>query len=68
MVLEKGLPFSQPFQNTQSGNGFVILGLMLLLGVFAGAHFGFTLLPYGEYLWMLLLLVLNFFGWKLAFR
>ncbi|BFH59695.1 hypothetical protein [Paenibacillus azoreducens] len=68
MVLEKGLPFSQPFQNTQSGNGFVILGLMLLLGVFAGAHFGFTLLPYGEYLWMLLLLVLNFFGWELAFR
>ncbi|GIP28864.1 hypothetical protein J23TS9_39940 [Paenibacillus sp. J23TS9] len=68
MVLEKELPFSRPFQNTQSGNTFVFLGLMILLGAFAGAHLGFTFLAYGEYLWMLLLLVLNLIAWKLAFR
>lgn len=68
MALEKGLPFSRPFQSSQSGGGFVIFGLIVLLGVFAGAHFGFTFLPYGEYLYMLLLLVLNLIAWKLAFR
>ncbi|MWV46452.1 hypothetical protein GRF59_22870 [Paenibacillus sp. HJL G12] len=68
LILEKELPFSLPFQNTQSGNGFVILGLIVLLGVFAGAHLGFRFLPYGEYLWMLILLVSNFIAWKLTFR
>ncbi|MDR0270370.1 hypothetical protein [Paenibacillus sp.] len=68
MVLEKSLPFSMPLQSAQSGNGFVIVGMMLLLGVFAGAHLVFTFLSYGQYLWMLLLLVFNFIAWKLAFR
>lgn len=68
MVFEKELPFSVPFQNVQSGNTLVFFGLILLLGVLAGAHLGFTFMAYGEYLWMLVLLILNLVAWKLAFR
>lgn len=68
MVFEKELPFSVPFQSVQSGNALIFFGMMLLLGVLAGAHLGFTFLAYGKYLWMLVLLVLNLIAWKLAFR
>ncbi|MHB1627222.1 MAG: hypothetical protein ACYCVB_02420 [Bacilli bacterium] len=57
------LPFSEPFQVVQQSQRYVGLLLLLLIGVFAAIHFVFTLIPFGVYIYMFLLVLLNGAVW-----
>ncbi len=61
-------PFSEPFQMAQQRQRWVIWMLLLMLGVLAGLHFIFTLLPMGLYLYLAILLVGNGVAWIWGFR
>lgn len=63
-----GLPFSEPFQMAQQRKRWVIWLLLLMLGVLAGLHFMFTLLPMGLYLYLAILLLVNGMAWTWGFR
>ncbi|MGF7048861.1 hypothetical protein J2T13_003369 [Paenibacillus sp. DS2015] len=66
-VLRKALPFSEPYQATQSNEGLKVFFLILVLALFAGIHLLFTTLNYGVYIYMILLIMGNIIGWRKAF-
>ena len=59
----KSLPFSEPFQVIEQSQKYVGLLLLLLIGVFAAIHFVFTLIPFGVYIYLFLLVLLNGAVW-----
>jgi hypothetical protein len=67
-VVKKALPFSQPFEAAQQGDGMVFLPLMLLLGLLAAIHFASTMYAWGIYIYMLVLVLANVVAWKKAFN
>ncbi len=64
----KELPFSQPFEAAQQGNGIISIVLMIFLAVLAGIHYACTLAALGIYIYMLVMLILNIFLWKKSFN
>ncbi|MHB1682237.1 MAG: hypothetical protein ACYCYO_05330 [Bacilli bacterium] len=58
------LPFSEPFQAVQESQRYVALLLLLFIGAFAAVHFVFTLIPFGVYIYMFLLALLNGAVWR----
>lgn len=66
MVIEKALPFSEPFGVTDQGKGLIVIPLMLLLGVLAGIHYTCTLVNYGVYVYIAVMIILVMFAWKKA--
>ncbi|MEK8131175.1 hypothetical protein WMW72_25035 [Paenibacillus filicis] len=67
MLLSKKLPFTEPFGEKQN-DSIRVIPLLLLLGVFLGLHFAATLLTYGVYLYIAVLLLLNLWIWGRGFR
>lgn len=65
MIFSKSLPFSQSFkmaqQQRESGKIFL---LFFLNALFFGLHFVSTLFSYGIYVYMIVLLVVNYFLWR----
>ncbi|QQE78277.1 hypothetical protein [Alicyclobacillus sp. SO9] len=68
VLLTKDLPFSQPFQVAQQRQTLIVFLLMFIMGAFAGIHYAFTLIPFGVYLYMAVLLILNYIGWHFGFN
>ncbi|GIP21957.1 hypothetical protein [Paenibacillus sp. J22TS3] len=68
MIFRKALPFSEAFETTQQKEAMLTIPLMGLLGVFAGVHYYSTTIPYGVYIYMALLVVLNVVGWRWVFQ
>lgn len=66
--LKKRLPFSEPFQTTQQTQGKVIMLLMLVLFLFAGIHYVFSLWPFGIFVYLIILLAANGILWRVGFR
>jgi ABC-2 type transport system permease protein len=66
MISDKVLPFTVPFEGVQQDFAKSIL-LVALLGVFWGAHYGATFLPYGAAGYLLLLAAANAVLWRCAF-
>lgn len=64
----KELPFSQPFEAAQQGDGITSIVLMIFLAVLAGIHYACTLAASGIYIYMLVMLILNIFLWKKSFN
>jgi len=60
----KSLPFSEPFQAVQESQRYVALLLLLFIGAFAAVHFVFSLIPFGVYIYMFLLALLNGAVWR----
>lgn len=67
-MLDKDLPFSRPFEVVPSGKRYLVFVLILVLAVFALVHFAFTLVPFGIYIYLALLIVLNAVAWTFGFR
>ncbi|MGM8365825.1 hypothetical protein ACLIBG_10155 [Virgibacillus sp. W0181] len=68
LVGNKGYPFTKPFETAQQGgNTISIFLLMFIAGFFAGAHYLFTLLPFGIYIYMGILMIILIVSWKLSF-
>ncbi|AJS60484.1 hypothetical protein [Paenibacillus sp. IHBB 10380] len=67
-VLRKALPFSEPYQATQSNEGLKLFFLIGVLVAFIGVHLLFTTMSYGVYIYMILLIGVNIVGWRKSFR
>lgn len=66
-TLDKTIPFSQPFETTNQGGGMIMIPLMLALGGLALVHYIATIISYGVFIYMVLLIIINFLVWKKAF-
>src|SRR5690625_4777136 len=68
IVIKGDLPFAQPFESMQQGgaNAKMFL-LMAFAGIFALLHFFVTFIPFGIYVYLILLIVTIVFVWKLSF-
>jgi hypothetical protein len=67
-TMKRELPFSQGFGVSQQSEGLIALPLMLLLAVFAGAHYVCTFINYGVYIYILVMIIVNMLVWKKAFN
>ncbi|MBZ2174752.1 hypothetical protein K8M07_05765 [Schnuerera sp. xch1] len=67
-ILNDTLPFSEPFETANHGSGLAMIPLMLLLGLFALAHFIAMTIPYGILIYMVVLIIINLFTWKKVFE
>lgn len=69
MILKKAIPFSESFdQYNQNSNLAILIGLMLVVLIFAGLHYVSTLFPYGIYLYLAIAIIYLSTVWKLAFN
>lgn len=67
LLTERTLPFSEPIK-TANTEGWKAMLLLLFILLFAAIHFGSTFLPYGIYIYCLVLLIVNFIAWTMAFK
>lgn len=63
----KRLPFSEPFEDANKGQGIIAIFYILILGVLAGAHYFATMFKYGMLIYMMILITINIFAWKKGF-
>lgn len=68
MFIKQALPFSESFDDSnQTGNGLLIFALMLFAGLFASIHFISTLVSYGIYVYLVVVLLCFVLIWRKAF-
>ena len=65
--MKQSLPFSQKFEVGSQSQGIIVIFLMMIVGVIAGIHYLFSLLDYGVYIYIFLLLISNYVLWKKGF-
>ena len=68
LMLRKAVPFSEPYQVSGKGERIPILVLMVILVLFAVCHLLSTVVNYGVYIYMILLIFMNMVSWRRAFR
>lgn len=66
--LKGSLPFSESFENAMQSAGVKLIPALILAGVFWGIHFAVTFIPYGVFSYLLLLLGITIFVWKMVYR
>ncbi|MDT8860544.1 hypothetical protein N0O92_09885 [Alkalihalobacillus sp. MEB130] len=64
LSLEKALPFSESFRAGQQGEGLAIFVMILLIGPFVGLHYLSSLLPFGVYVYLVILFFVNYLMWN----
>lgn len=60
-------PFSNSHEHTQETTGIKVFGSMLVIGFFVIVHLFLSMIPYGLYAYMLILMISIYFGWKKTF-
>lgn len=68
MMLDKTLPFSEPFGVNNEGGKFSIIPMFLILIALVGIHYIATKFNYGKYIYLFILAIVNLFIWKKAFN
>lgn len=68
VFLKDSLPFSESFADAQQSGGIKILLATLGIAVFVGIHFAATLVPFGVWGYLILLLLITYFAWKLVYK
>jgi hypothetical protein len=66
--LKGSLPFSESFEDIQQNSGIKMIFAILLAGILAGLHFAVTFIPYGVFVYLILLVVITIFAWKSAYK
>ncbi|MBS4535134.1 hypothetical protein GOQ29_05810 [Clostridium sp. D2Q-14] len=64
---EKILPFSEPFGSTNKGGILQAFQSLLLFGVLLAIHLASTMIPYGKYIYLFILILVNKVAWKYGF-
>ncbi|MCF6466055.1 hypothetical protein [Clostridium sp. Cult2] len=64
----KRLPFSEPFEEVNKGEGIMAIFYVLILGLLAGAHYIATMFKYGMLIYILALILINIFAWRKGFN
>lgn len=67
-MLRKAVPFSEPYLASGKGETILLFALMAIMIAFIGIHFLSTLVSYGIYIYMVLLVIVNIFSWRRSFR
>ncbi|WP_088049820.1 hypothetical protein [Virgibacillus dakarensis] len=68
VINNEEFPFTQAFESAQEGaNSIKYFLLMFLVALFAGLHFLATIIPFGVYLYLAILLVVTFVAWRIVF-
>ncbi len=66
---KKALPFSEPYGNSNQGEGLIIIPMMFLLGALAGLHFFvITIFGFGIYIYIVIMVLVNLLVWRNAFK
>jgi hypothetical protein len=60
-------PFTKPFSSAQDGGTAIHFLILFLVGLFAGVHMLMLLIPYGIYIYFIVLLLVTGFAWKQTF-
>ncbi|OAB47581.1 hypothetical protein [Paenibacillus antarcticus] len=68
LMLRKAIPFSEPHQVSGKGEWIPIIVLMVILVLLAVCHLLSTVVNYGVYIYMILLIFVNMVSWRRAFR
>jgi ABC-2 type transport system permease protein len=67
-LLSSGLPFSDSFDGVKQSDGWKVLPFYFIIGAFVGLHFLAVKVDYGVYVYLILLLIVNFSIWKSSFK
>lgn len=67
MYFEKALPFSKPFTVGQSAEGMKVIPIMIVALLIALIHLAFLQISYGTYMYLAVIIVLNWVAWKKGF-
>ncbi|WP_409274234.1 hypothetical protein V1499_04820 [Neobacillus sp. SCS-31] len=67
-LLKGSLPFSESFEASQESEGWKIILYLIPMFVFMGVHYLFTFIPYGSFLYILIMLVATSVSWRHAAR
>ncbi|XXM74364.1 hypothetical protein ACQ0QQ_11040 [Lysinibacillus sphaericus] len=67
-LLSSGLPFSDSFDGVKQSDGWKVLPFYLIIGALVGLHFLAVKIDFGIYVYLILLLTVNFFVWKFSFK
>lgn len=70
VIVNKGAyPFSEPYEaGQQGGNSLTLFLLMIIVGVLAFIHFIMLHVTFGLYIYLGILLIATFVGWKIVFK
>ncbi|MGJ7911812.1 hypothetical protein [Neobacillus sp. LXY-1] len=68
IFLKGTLPFSESFQDVKQNGGLQMIGALLLIGIFIGIHFAVTFIPFGVFIYLIILSVITLFSWKRAYK
>ncbi len=69
LLMGDALPFTKPSDQLSSNQGYVMLLLLIPLALIAGLHIAFsTFVPYGSWVFVLMMLVVNFICWNVFFK
>lgn len=66
--LKGTLPFSESFEDAQQNSGLKIIVALLFGGIFALIHFGVTFIPFGVFVYLILLMIITIISWKWAYK
>ncbi|GAB6929678.1 hypothetical protein JCM10914A_36610 [Paenibacillus sp. JCM 10914] len=61
-------PFSEAFSVGQAGDGWIIFLFFFIIGAFGGIHFAISLIPFGIWIYLLLLLFINGLAWTKLYK
>ncbi|MEG9297525.1 hypothetical protein V6B33_13740 [Mangrovibacillus sp. Mu-81] len=67
-LLSDGLPFSESFDGVKQSDGWKVLPFYIIIGAFLGVHVLSLKFDYGVYVYLVLLLIVNFTVWKCSFK
>ncbi|MGG0716953.1 hypothetical protein ABE096_05035 [Robertmurraya massiliosenegalensis] len=67
-ILLKSLPFSESFDDAQKEMGLKVLPFMLLIGLLCGIHYISLLIPWGAWLYTVILIFVQVLIWANPFR
>lgn len=67
LINNETYPFTKPFSTAQNGSSAIYFLIMVFVAVFAGIHYLTTLLPYGIYVYLFVLLAITAISWWKTF-
>ena len=69
-MMDKKLPFTQPFEAARNASGDIgaTMTSMFLIGIFIAIHYAVNLIWFGIYIYLVVLMFLNYLLWKKAFN
>ncbi len=68
IILKKAIPFSESFEAVGQTESWKVFGLMIPIVIFAGLHYLSTLVGFGVYIYIVIMLIANLFLWRKSIR